>query len=259
MNEFSSLRAEVIASHMRVSFADPKPDKASQVRLVTSADAPGHWPARDWHTTSMRVTASGWEAPLPVEDLDVPIIYYVTAQNAKPSPMRIVYPRKAGLEEPTRIFWPFLDGFEDGLDGWRALDEEVTLKSSADAHIGKAALATPVADGRRSTTIATTRVRGWQVHGQRALGIRLWARKSQGEGRLRASFLANAFTKKQVVAAFPTEPKLGTHWEKIDLLFASLPPFPLPELDLITLEFIGGGEYLVDDVELLGPWPSETH
>lgn len=258
-NAFVSLRAEVIANRLRISFSDPKPDKELKVRLVASADVPGHWPARDWQSSPMRATAAGWEAALPVEDLDVPIIYYVTNARSNTSPMRIVHPRKAGLEEPTRIFWPFIEGFEDGTDGWRALDEETALQQSMTAHVGKSALAVSVDAAKRSTTIATTRIRGWQVHGQRALGLRFWARKAQGEGRIRASLLANAFTARQTIATFPNEPKLGSRWQQIDLPFASLPPFPMPDLDLVTLELIGPGEYLIDDLELLGPWDSETH
>ena len=244
-NDFASLRAEVIANRLRIL-------TRSEARLLFSADAPGHWPARDWQSLPMRATANGWTALVPVEDLDVPIIYYVS-QDTQSSPLRIVHPRKAGMTEPSRIFWPYIDGFEDSLTGWRASD--ASLNYSPAAHTGKRALSVNVA--KRTGAISTTRVRGWQAHGNEALGLRLWVRKAQGSGRVRVSLLANALTEKQMMATFPTETPVGPRWEKIDLLFASLPPFPLPALELISVELIGPGDYLLDDLELLGRWPSE--
>ena len=83
-NEFPSLRAEVVANVLQV-----KCDAAGvgdAPRLIVSADAPGHWPARDWRTLVMRRAGPGWLVDVPVDSPDVPLIYFVAAR-VEGSPM----------------------------------------------------------------------------------------------------------------------------------------------------------------------------
>ena len=122
-NYFATLRAEVIAGTLQVKceagagLADP--------RLVASADAPGHWPARDWRSRPMHLRGALWVAEWPVDSLDVPQIYFVVARGREKlvaSPMRLAEPRALGLEHPTRLFWAFVEGFEQELESWRVTD-----------------------------------------------------------------------------------------------------------------------------------------
>jgi hypothetical protein len=45
-------------------------------------------------------------------------------------------------------------------------------------------------------------------------------------------------------------------WRKIDLTFAQLPPLPWRSVDLFVLQFRApqATEFLLDDVQWLGPW-----
>ena len=57
--------------------------------------------------------------------------------------VRYVGPRAAGLEEATRVFWPFLDGFEEQLEGWRLAEKDgafTPLQKGTPPKNGKAAL-----------------------------------------------------------------------------------------------------------------------
>ena len=241
------------------------------VTVFASADELGHWPARDWRPNPMNLRGKSWEAFVPVDDVDVPLVYFTSAvisasNNAAAStnisPMRICHPRLAGLEEPTRIFWPFLEGFEQDTASWRLLsgaEDFAPLKTDPLARTGNSALAIPLLAGKRSMTIATTRVRGWQLMQNGATGVRLWLRTRKGSGRARFTLLANASTTNQVISVWPKEPALTEKWQKIDVPFNELPKLPLGAVDLFAIELIGEGpvEFLVDDLELLGPWRNE--
>ena len=118
---FAALHSEVIGDQLKVLWPAPSNAQAS-VTLHASAASPGHWPMRDWRRYDMTWRSGEWEANLPVEDLSVPIVYYVRALGnsaTNHSPNRVVHPARSGLDLPSKIFWPFLEGFENGLDGWR--------------------------------------------------------------------------------------------------------------------------------------------
>ena len=205
------------------------------------------------------------EVAVPVEDLDVPLVYFVEAREGvatNVSVMRVFSPRAAGMEEPTRVFWPFLEGFELGLESWQLLGPRTnspSLTQGAPARNGLASLVVPLAVNQRSVTVATTRVRGWQIRREGATGIGVWLRTRTGVGQARFTLKANAFTTNQVVGVFKKEAALDEQWRKIDLSFADLAPLPWRGVDLFTIEFIGQGprEFLVDDLQLLGPWKIE--
>jgi hypothetical protein len=276
-NLFASLRAEIWAEKLKILWSSDETVSNATVTLHASADELGHWPARDWRPFSMTLRGNTWEAIVPVDNVDVPLVYFVSVVAALArdgtnevgsaawtniSPMRICKPRLAGLEESTRIFWPFLEGFEQDTISWRwlaAVDESAPLKTDSLARTGQAALVVPLPDGKRSVTIATTRVRGWQLVQHHVTGLRLCLRTRQGTGRARFTLLANASAANQVVSVWPKEAILTEKWQAVDVLFRELPKLPRGAVDLFAIEFIGQGpvEFLADDLELLGPWGSD--
>ena len=264
-NLFANLRAEVLAERLKILWSPQAPLGNATVTLYASADEPGHWPARDWRPFRMNLRGNNWETLVPVDNVDVPLVYFVAAAHPGApaiSPMRICKPALAGLETPTRIFWPFLEGFEQDTASWRLLSdpaESTPLQTDTNAMSGRASLAVPVPAGKRSVTIASTRVRGWQLVHNGATGLRIGLRTRQGAGRARFTLLADAFTTNQVISVCGKEPLLKDAWQTVDILFKDLPKLPLANVDLLAIEFIGGGplEFLVDDLQLLGPWKVE--
>jgi hypothetical protein len=260
--EFDTLHAEAIAGKLKVSWQNPALGTNALVTAFSSADEPGHWPVRDWRTVPMTLRGNQWEAAVPIENIDVPLVYFVqvvtdTATNV--SRMRICRPRAAGLEEPSLIFWPFLEGFELGTDRWRLLTTTPSLPPLGTdplAKNGHAALVVPLPVGQHSVTVGTTRVRGWQVEQEFATGLRLWLRAKQGGGKVRFTLLAHAYGTNQVIGVFPQVTVVRDQWQRVDLPFNALPKFPLGNLDFFTIEFLGDGprEFLVDDLSLLGRW-----
>jgi hypothetical protein len=257
---FAALRAESLAEQLKVRWQPSAPLADSRLVLHFSADAPGHWPARDWRTLPMTQRGAVWEAAPPVTDLDVPLVYFVSDAGAAPtllSPMRVVSPRLAGMETPSRVFWPFLDGFEEGVAGWELISTTAPpLKSSPVAHDGNAAMSVTLPSGQRSVTVSTTRVRGWHHSHQLASGVRVWLRAPGGSGQARFTLHAHAGTTNAVVTSSTIEAPLDDKWRKVDLSFSSFPNFPVVGTDRFTIQFSGEGpqEFLVDDMRLLGRW-----
>jgi hypothetical protein len=272
-NRFAGLRAEAIASRLKISC--PAENTASDARLTlyASADAPGHWPARDWRAYACERRGGLWDAAVLVEDLDVPVVYFAVLSQSHAlgrggmatngaitavSPLRVVTPRSAGLAEPTTLFWSFLEGFEEGLESWRVLAPTTgfaPLRTDAAAHTGRAALAVSVPAGKRSLTLATTCVRGRHLVQHRATGLRLWLRTRAGRGQARFTLHANAFAPGHVLAAWPQTADVTDQWQKVDLFFSALPQGPLGAVDFLVIELLGQGplEFLIDDLQLLSP------
>lgn len=256
---FDTLRAEAIAGRLRISWEAS--ERFSNARVVSSADAPGHWPARDWRSYGMQSHGTRWQVEVPVDSLDVPLIYFVLASNdwrAAASPMRIARPGALGLEQPTRLFWPFLEGFEQGFDGWRAI-HGLPLRLDATAKNGRAALAATIFPGEKTVTLVTTRVRGWFVQEHRATGLELWLRTRSGTGRAAFGLLANAFSTNQVMARGGDPVTLDAVWKRIEVPFVKFAKFPFGDLDLVSIELTGepGTEFLLDDVQLRGRWRTD--
>jgi len=255
-NQFATLHAEVIAEQLMVTC--PADKSISELRIVSSADAPGHWPARDWRSRPMNLRGANWVAELPVDSLDVPLIYFIsarTAQGSVVSPMRIVEPRALGLEHPTHLFWAFLEGFEQELDSWRVIDSSEVRTDTA-AKNGRAALLVRVPAGRRSVTVQTTRLRGWFLQEHGATGVGLWLRVKKGTGAATFELIANALSRNQVVSRHVEPVKVSTNWTKALLSFENFPKLPLGDVDLFSIELSGepGTEFLLDNVFLLGRW-----
>lgn len=206
---------------------------------------------------------SRWQSLIPVEDPDVPIAYFVAAATGRAtncSPMRGVLPRAAGLQEPTRPFWPFLEGFEQGYESWRVTSgDSSALQTNSTARSGHFALSVTVPTAKRSVTVATTRLRGWQARAEYATGLRVWMRTRTGVGRARCSLLTNAGAPHQGIALWPDEIAFTDRWQKVELFFSSLSGLRLNAVDLFAIEFTAAGphEFLIDDLQLLGPWESD--
>ncbi len=257
-NYFGDLRAEVVAGRFRVSCSG---SDASEVSLIESAEAPGHWPARDWQSHRMLSNAANWFLELPIESLHIPVVYFAVAKLGREtvaSPLRVALPGALGMEEVTRFFWPFLEGFEQDLGGWE-LQDRTGIEIDALARDGRAALLIRVPAGRRSVTVTTTRLRGWFLEEHEAQGVGLWIRTKVGSGSVVFSLLANAFTTNQVVARKNETSSIRPQWTKIRLPFESFPKVPLGEVDLFSIELSGppGTEFLIDDLHLLGRWSDD--
>lgn len=209
----------------------------------------------------MRSNATGWFAELPVDSLHVPIVYFAASRETNAilaSPMRVADPLALGLEEPTHLFWPFVEGFELELDGWRGSDI-AEVRTDPAARNGRAALIARVPTDRHSTTVTTTRLRGWYVEEHDATGVALWLRTKSGRGTAAFSLLANAFSTNQIASRRAGSISFSNRWTKVELPFASFPKFPLGDLDLFSIEFSGkpGTEFLLDDIYLLGRWQTD--
>lgn len=258
---FTTLRAEHLVEQLKVRWQPAAPLTQTRLLVHFSADAPGHWPARDWRTLPMTLRGAVWEAVLPVDDLDVPLVYFVSDAGDAPglcSPMRVVSPRLTGMEKPSRIFWPFLDGFEAGVSGWELAAGAAAppLKVSPQAHEGHAAMSVSLPAGERSVTVSTARVRGWHYSHQFATGLRVWLRAPAGTGRARFTLHANADTADAIAVSSTVEVELSAQWQRVELHFSSFPNFPVVATDRFSIEFRGEGprEFLVDDLRLLGRW-----
>ena len=264
-NGFETLRAEAIAEQLRISWSPTTAETNTPVTVFVSVDEPGHWRVRDWRPFPMTWRGANWEATVPVEQLDVPLVYFVedagrTRTNV--SALRLCRPRGTGLEAPSRLFWPFLEGFELGAASWRLVrtgPEVAPPRIVSAARTGHAALAVSIPPGQRSVTLATTRVRGWQLEQSGATGVRVWLRAPAGAGRANFTLHADAFTTNQVLGLFPAPVTLGSEWQPAELPFSALPKFPFERVDWLTIEFVGasGQEFLLDDLQLLGRWKLE--
>lgn len=258
---FESLRAEYLAEQLKVKWQPGPGTLPGPVTLYFSVDAPGHWPARDWRTLPMTRRGAVWEAVLPVEQLDVPLVYFLSGGEGsrRLSPMRAVVPRLTGMEKPTRLFYPFLDGFEDGVAAWTLGTPAAAippLQTSPQAHDGHAALLVTLPTGQPHVTVGTARVRGWHYAQEFATGLRLWLRAPGGAGRARFTLHAHAHTSQAQSVPSLLEVTLDDRWQRVELSFTSFPKFPLVNADWFTIEFSAPTPqtFLVDDLRLLGRW-----
>jgi len=254
-NAFATLRAEVAAGALVVKCDGPETWK--EARLLASADAPGHWPCRDWRTIPMRRAGANWLAEIPIDSVDVPVIYLMLAVENRASvasPLRLVHPRVLGLEKPSRLFWAFIEGFEQGLEGWQSWGGTITTAPTARS--GKSSLSVRVPAGRQAVSVGTTRLRGWFLQETGSDGVGIWMRTRKGEGAAAFSLTGQAFSTNQVVSRRAETFRISTNWSRARLTFDSFPKPPLAELDLFTIEIAAapGTEVLLDDLHLLGRW-----
>lgn len=261
-DSFPGLKAEAINGKLKVSFQGAEMQQDAVVTLQSSVDMPGHWPARHWVDSPMTLRGRDWTANLPIDAPEAPIVYFaesVAAGRTNVSPMRVCHPRKMGLDKPSRAFWPFLEGFETGTRSWRYLAGSNSSESPGaveEPRSGQRAMLLRIPPGKVSVTVGTTLVRGWHARLKGATGVKFWARASGGRGKVRLALLANAFSEDQAVSILPHTIDLDDDWKQVDARFSEFPGLKTAAIDLLSLEFVGAPrtEFLVDDLELLGPW-----
>ncbi len=266
-NPAPALHAEIIAGHLKAYLAAEAGATNQSVVIVASQDSPGHWTARDWREFPMQLRGGNWETILPVDDLYVPLAYF-SRTSAGPagtapgslSPMRVAVPGRLGMEIPSHPFYPYIEGFEEGLHRWELVgrvSDGAEMKIVPMPHDGKSALEVRIPARQTSATVATTRVRGRQLADHHATGLRLWLRTSTGSGRAGFTLFANAHGPEQVSATCNLpEPAIDTTWRKVELPLSAFPGLTVSEIDWFAIEFIGapGTGFLIDDLSFMGPW-----
>jgi hypothetical protein len=257
---FTNLSAQAVAGKIQVVWETPLPLTNASATLFYSADYPDHIASRDWRALVMVNRGSLFNASIPVDDIDIPIVYFVMERSGSQtnlSPMRICNPRKVGLEVPSRPFWQFLEGFEETTINWHILNnypEIPPLRTNVVSKNGKAALCVSLPEGRRSISVGTSRLRGWQIENFKAKGFSVWLRTKQGNGAVQFSLVCYAFTDKQQIAQHPTVIPISGEWKRIEINFNSFPRINLMNVDMLVFEFSGTGktEFLIDDLSLTG-------
>ncbi len=261
---FASLKAESVVGKLKVSFRRGEGTKDDEVRLWHSVGRPGGWQARRWVNVPMPLTGRDRVGKIPIDAPDAPVVYFVTvrsAAGARVSPMRVCEPRQLGVRKPSRAFWPFLAGFEDGFDGWKILASgrpEAALRPSADGYNGAVALSATIPPGKGAVVVGTTVARGWHVQWKGAVGIRFQVKSRSGAGRLQVTAMTDAFSSRQQTSELLNPVRLEQGWKQVDVFFTEFPGLRAHELDFLAFEFIGaeGEEFLLDDLRLLGDWAS---
>lgn len=262
---FEDIQAEVILGELTVFWRTPTRPEA-EATLVFSQGRPGRWSSRPWQHVAMRRLPTGFEGRLPVFDLDLPVVYHLVLQTgarATAGALRIARPRQLGMETPSTVFWPYLEGFEEGAWNWRILappDTAGLFEIAREARTGKSALRVTVPAGRKSVTLGTTRVQAWQFERQGATGIQIWIRGGRAGGRVRLSWLTDAWTARQRSLPAGVEGDVQMTWGSLDLPIASNDPTAVTGLDALALEFIAEGpaEFFVDDLQLTGRWRTRS-
>lgn len=253
---FEQVHAEALAGQLRVIWPGA-PTNLLAATVWLSADRLGHWLARDWRRIPMRFSGTDAEALVPAEDLELPVAYFIEAvglTNTNASLMRSVLPLEAGLELPTRLFWSYLDGFEDGIDGWRMVaPTNGFLKIATLPRTGRHALSVTTPDAKTSVSIGTTRARGRHFLRPEVEGVSIWLRTLNGSGQARFSVVANAFATNEARTVFPNEFPITAEWRKVALLKSGFANLPLTEIDFVSIELRSADatEFLLDDLELI--------
>ena len=254
---FVTLKAEVLIGKLNVFWRAAAGLAEQTVTLHYSADYPGHWTARDWRPISMRKRGNLFDAKLPVADLDVPIVYYLSIGNdgrATISPPRVLHPRTLGMEAPSTLFWPFLEGFEAERRNWSSVNN-VAL-SQSQPHNGLQSLRVSIPTGKRSASVHTTRVRGWYFRQRNATGLKIWLKASKPDTKVRFKLTSNHGTERAEVTPSSREARIGPQWQLVELPFSTFSVTTPGEVDLFSLEFVKDGpvEIHLDDLELTGQW-----
>jgi hypothetical protein len=259
MTEFDRLTAEVIAGRLKVTWIPRTLDTNQSVKLHASADEPGHWPARDWRILDLTPREEHWETKVPVEDVDVPLLYFLqvqTGDRTNTSPLRLALPRSLGMEDPTRIFWPFIEGFEGSRHAWRLTTaSQIPLRVSSESVSGACALRVPVGGGPKPTQLGTTRLRSWQAMRPDVSGFSVWLRTLKGQAEASFCLTGDAFTPQAVRHVSETKATVTNGWQQVIVPFSSFPRLNLDRLDWLSFEFTASEpcEVLVDDLEYLCP------
>lgn len=254
---FVSLKAEVIIGQLNIFWRSASGATSQTVTLHYSPDFPGHWSAREWRTLNMRKRGDLFDAKVPVSDIDIPIVYYLEfhgANTSQISPTRLAHARSLGMEKPSTVFWPFLEGFESDMGNWQSNHQ--IKRDDLVAHSGKHSLQISIPSGKRSAAVATTRLRGWHFRQQNATGLRLWLKASVRDTKVRFKLTSNSQSNRAEVAPSTREATIGPTWQLVELPLSSFAVTTPGDIDRFSLEFVNEGpvHIHIDDVELTGRW-----
>lgn len=225
-----------------------------------STGAPGHWPARDWRRWTLKEEAGGVRvARVPVVSASEPVVYCVgerVGEVRRCSPLRVFRPEAAGFREPTAPFLGFLEGFEDGIEGWEGpagAGREGALRASSQALAGRGALRMEVPAERGSVTVGTPRIRGWMFREHAVSAVRVAVRTESGNGRLRFALHSRTGTDGLAVHPVAFEPVVGPGWQRIEVPVEAFAGLRALEVDWFSVQFLAesGRALLLDDVELV--------
>jgi len=262
---FTNLNAEAVAGKVQINWQHAAEYSNATATVFYSVDYLNHVSAREWRYVPMIDRGEIFNAVLPVDDVDIPIVYFLSAvinSTTNCSPIMACIPRKLGLEVPSRPFWNFLEGFEETTMNWRILNEYpdiLPMRTNVEPKNGKAALCITLPAGRPSVSVGTTRLRGWHITHYNAKGFAVWIRTGAGEGHVRFSLVTHAWTQKQKVSQKEFKYPITNEWRRIEVNFADFPGITLSEVDLLIFEFMGRGgtEFWIDDLSLTGAWMPE--
>ncbi|MCX7871678.1 MAG: hypothetical protein N2487_00160 [Verrucomicrobiae bacterium] len=262
---FTNVNAEAVAGKVQITWASEELISNFTATVFYSVDYLSHTTAREWRYSPMLYRGNLFNCVLPVDDIDVPVVYFGTAVKdgyTNVSALRACTPRKLGLEAPSRPFWNFLEGFEETTINWQILSkypEIQPLRTNVEPKNGKSALCVTLPAGRTSISVGTTRVRGWHATHWNAKGFAVWLRTGTGEGKARFSIASHAWTDKQSMSEKTFEYPLSNRWTRVEVKFSDFPKANISEIDLLIFEFSGKGEmeFWIDDLTLTGPWISE--
>lgn len=264
-NVFTNFHAEAVAGKVQVSWSSVGQYSNSTATVFYSVDYLNHASAREWRYVPMVYRGELFNAVLPVDDVDIPIVYFITAvdnHTTNVSNLKACIPRKLGLETPSRPFWNFLEGFEETTINWQIINKYpdlLPLRTNVEPKNGKAALCVNLPPERTSISIATTRIRGWHITHFNAKGFAVWLRTGAGEGSVQFSLLTHAWTENQRIYSKKHRYPLTNEWRRIEVNFADFDGITLSEVDLLIFEFSGKGgtEFWIDDLTLTGSWMPE--
>lgn len=229
-----------------------------QATAWVSTDASDAHTVRDWRTFPMQRAGGAWIARIALRSIEVPTVYFVQSQQdgrSTASPPRIFRPRAAGWEGPTYPFGGYLDGFEEGTEGWELVAgggaHQLTL--STNALSGRGALSLQVPSGRGSVTVGSARLRGWMLTEHRPRAVRLAVRTEFGTGRVHLSLHSRARTPDLGVHPAAWGAVVDDHWRRIEIPLGDFASLRAAQVDWMTLQFFAdsGTTLLVDDVELV--------
>ena len=195
-----------------------------------------------------------YDVKVPVSDIDVPMVYYVVVETPSgpiASPTRVISPRVAGMEKASTVFWPFIEGYENGMGNWTITGGAL----SNEARSGGKALEVSVTSAAQPATISTTKVRGWHFINQRARAIRLWL-KADSPATARFILTTDARTKNQKHFTSRIVAKIEREWQSVDLPLDSFKVALRSRIDQFTIQFSAGSRanVLIDDLQYLGRW-----
>jgi hypothetical protein len=252
---FTNLHVEVLNSRLHMFCVLPSTNVKS-FTIHYSLGTEGHWFARDWRSFPASLKGQTWDCIIPVETLDLPFLYLARVEwldRTTSSPLHQIDPDELGMKSPTQPFWGFIEGFEQGLEGWFPTGAENPMKVvGSPVKTGKSALQITIPSKRNSASIITSRIRGAQITMTGSIGITLEAR-SNSKARLRFTVFEKRGEPDQRLLQFPTEIEIDKNWKKIELPLASLPDRHLVDLDTFGIEAIGEPltQVFLDDLNLV--------